>query len=609
MLKLRRGQGEYVAATVLLALLVSMLALVLEWQKELHNAAMKAVEDVEHSKEILNVHLTENGLEIINAWNGESKILAIIYILNNSFNLSTISSLTRSKEMFIGKNIVVEFTNHHYIALYPGQRKVLKYGSDPILNALKRSTRYICIYTEYNNIFCNFEDSMRNDLYPSQPRYSITEMNINIAQVLNKFVVLNYSNEDPIFVQLTNPSNINVFQYSPTKVPIAILLNFTKAPNILLQKIIYVEIDGAPRCSLAVGWVPCRFSTKYFQIKVDGTVLEPRYLCIYGAEYTSRSKIFPWTITFVGCVNNQGPSITINGAPYNYFIVLVDGIPILLQRTSLDTWSSKNLAEIALSAISVNGYTDAVASVTVVSIDRGFPRAILESIYSWRSGVYSAFGPTWGFFSNQVKLLYEWGYHVYKDIIYAPGYYTTGIFGKVYLKDIPLVLLKQLGLELQGSPPKPSSVSVRVDGKVIELKDFGVGYGAIIMLSTVDVDPTNYRVTLPIHRIVYEDQIHEVHLPIATISMTNLAKVSGVLLGALKNINCSITAVVHYNGKVIEEHAYAMNIFDFNIDATTSGNGEPSYNEMVLYVKPLDAIARDTIGSEFIVSVYYGSWQ
>lgn len=607
---MRRGQGEYVAAFVVLALLVSMAMLALEWQKMIRHTAMKAIEEIKHSRELLRVHLSKSGLEIVNSWSGTSRVLAFIYVLNSS-SIPLLNSSSIKEKLFVGKGLIVEIKRRG-LAMYPGERMVISYKEDPMLNALHNMVKYVCVYTEYNNIFCNFDD---NYLAPSNAGSGrsgkVLLPLINGANVLNTFAVINYSNDDPVFLQLTNPSDLNVFTHAPTHLPVAILLNFTKPPRVLAQGVVYAVIRGGPKCRLVFGGVPCTFSTKYFSIEIDNRVLEPHYICIYGAWYNGISLIYPWNFVFIGCTNSKGPLLNVsNAAEYNFFIVVVDGVPILLQRTGLTTWSGDNLVEVALSIVSANGYTYGAAVATTVSLIKGFPKAVLEAHYVWKAGVYSLYGPVWGMYTNLIKLLYEYNGHIYKYYVYGPGYYLSGLLGTPYLRDIPLTLLSDLGVHLSGSaPPISNNVTVTVDGRPVQLRNFGIGYGTVVMLSTAFVHPVKYQVLLFTHRISYKGMVHVVRFPIATVSMSNMITISGEIVGPLHNVNCSLTLIVKYRGKTLRKQIYAVNSFDFNIGIPPNEYGDPSYSEMILYIKALKPVAKDPLGNEMIVTVYYGSWR
>lgn len=119
-----RGQSEYVGAVVLITLLVVIAYVATDWLNILHSTAKKAVESIEHAKELLEVNLVGDTITVSNKGSRRAVVdLLYIKLGNGTLAIKDVNTIVR-----------------------PGETAKLHTGFSSI--------SMVCIETANNNVFC-----------------------------------------------------------------------------------------------------------------------------------------------------------------------------------------------------------------------------------------------------------------------------------------------------------------------------------------------------------------------------------------------------------------------------------------------------------------------
>ncbi len=567
---LSRGQGEYVAALVMISIMISMVVIAMEWQKAIQMSATKAIESIEKAKEMLMIIKVNGGIRIINEWNDVSTVVALIYKFDskNAFD-KALAELSRihyrgQVHVFQQYNIIIEILpNDTKIRIAPSSSKFMSSSDDPVLGRIANYARTICVYTLFNNVFCNIT---LGNTAPQSRELSPTYVNIYNAStpILNSFVVLNYTR--PIVISYAHPS-LSQYPANPSLIPLVILKNFTKIPKFLVETTIYVNVTMNATCLNGA----CRWHPNNFTIRIGSSSSKAHYVCVFSL----------YRGTFYGC-NAGDDVVTTTLEP---LLAVVDGIPMYINPAYRNAYT---LAEIALGAISNDNYTLALASVMSETFKGSIPIAVMYATYQWRLCKFYYAWKTWGLCSTGFL------YTIYDVLGLRYGFqrYSLVYPNSPITFDLPLTVLNitipKLYPPRKPAPPETSEVITIIKKypgyapfyRRVNLYDFGTGYGTVVLVDScngVFVYTTHspyiayLRTLIPRYTIITSNSVKRVFVPpLQTYNITDAYRVKGALQALLKNVKVNVTAIEKINGNTYEKSIEVVNTFDLKLNVPIS---------------------------------------
>ncbi len=546
----RKAQGEYVAALVMLSLLVSMVALLAEWQAAIHQSAEQAIEDIEKSKEMLEVFRSSSSIRVVNSWGKPSTIIAIVFKFADSESLSAalaeLSKAVRLGKLVIDKHdliAVLQLPRESWITVDPASATDINASIDPAIPILVNHSRTVCVYTLYSNIFCNSTPASLG-LIPNatQPALLFNDT----THILNRLAVINYSKVVP--VSFTYPPFSAAI---PPSIPVIIVKDLKSLPRFLVETVVKLKVLINFSChSVVCPWTPRNFTI----ILGNGAKVKPSYVCLFN----------PYPVYLIGCSNGDEPVRT----SLRFMLAVVDGVPVYI-----DTLSGPypyTVSFITFAGISNGTYTIAEAYVTSVAFKGSNVVAVMHTSYSWRLCKFTIWS-SWGLCSNSF---------VYT--LAGSGLYGVARYG---LFDLPLLVLKKTSPQLY--PPKAptpplSKVAVTIyqyypgyAPNIVShnLRYMSGGYADVVSLSSVMavfIQPVaRLRVLVPTYVVASNGTKIRFRIPLLTLSLTNVYSVAGYVISAVKT-NYTVRGVEVVSGKVYRGYEITTGRFNLGLQPPVS---------------------------------------